>query len=250
MKGRQRASGLQFDSDGKQGNDFNESRQVLSDRDEFEKEEKGLLDLLGRGLSREFPNPQRVGCPDSAVLRGIASRKLRLADAEPCLEHLSSCSPCFQQFSDFRKEAAGQRRRKYAFLGAAAVLIIALAGWLWVKTQYSDQSTETEVLDLRNVSPVHGHDPIQADQHHLELHRWCKHLILELPNGSKEGADEVALLSETGAPVLASSGTARSKDKGGILKLDLDVSRVHPGQYFLGLRQPGEEWTRYPVRVI
>ena len=66
----------------------------------------------------------------------------------------------------------------------------------------------------------------------------------------KEGADEVALLSETGAPVLASSGTARSKDKGGILKLDLDVSRVHPGQYFLGLRQPGEEWTRYPVRVI
>ena len=105
MKGRQRASGLQFDSDGKQGNDFNESRQVLSDRDEFEKEEKGLLDLLGRGLSREFPNPQRVGCPDSEVLRGIAFRKLRLADAEPCLEHLSSCSPCF------RNSATSARRR-------------------------------------------------------------------------------------------------------------------------------------------
>ena len=68
--------------------------------------------------------------------------------------------------------------------------------------------------------------------------------------GAKKEHDEVALLSETGAPVLASSGTARSEDKGVMLKVDLDVSRVQPGQYFLGLRQPGEEWTRYPVRVI
>jgi hypothetical protein len=100
------------------------------------------------------------------------------------------------------------------------------------------------------VSAVHGQYPIQAEQHHLELHRWCKHLILDLPIGSKEGNDEVALLSETGAPVLGASGTARSEDQGVILKVDLDASRVQPGQYFLGLRQPGEEWTRYPVRVI
>jgi hypothetical protein len=99
------------------------------------------------------------------------------------------------------------------------------------------------------VPAVHGQNPIEADQHHLELHRWCKHLILDLPNGSKEGNDEVALLSETGAPVLGSSGTARSKGQGVVLKVDLDVSRVQPGQYFLGLRQPGAEWTRYPVRV-
>ncbi len=206
--------------------------------------------MLGRGLSRDFPNPQRVGCPGSAVLRGIASGKLRLSDAEPWLKHLSSCSPCFQEFSDFRKVAAGQRRRKYAFLSAAAVLIIAVAGWLWVKTQHSGPSTETQVVDLRNVPAVHGQNPIQSDQHPLELHRWCKHLILDLPNGSKEGHDEVALLSETGAAVLGASGTARSDDKGVILEVDLDVSKVQPGQYFLGLRQPGEEWTRYPVRVI
>ena len=190
-----------------------------------------------------------MGCPGSEVLRGIASRKLRLADAEPWLEHLSSCSPCFQEFSDFRKVTAGQRRRRYVFLGAAAVLIIAVAGWLWVRTQDSGQSTETQVVDLRNVSAVHGQNPIPSDQHPIELHRWCKHLILDLPIGSKEGNDEVALLSETGAPVLGASGTARSEDQGVILKVDLDVSRVQPGQYFLGLRQPGAEWTRYPVRV-
>ena len=50
----------------------------MSNREEFDKDEERILDLLARGLSREFPNPQRVGCPDSTILKGIAFRKLRL----------------------------------------------------------------------------------------------------------------------------------------------------------------------------
>src|SRR5271166_5164295 len=74
MNEQRRAIGPQPDPDGKLGisgeNNFNEGRQVLSEQEEFNKEEKRVLDLLTQGLSREFPNPQRVGCPDSAVLRG------------------------------------------------------------------------------------------------------------------------------------------------------------------------------------
>ena len=76
------------------------SRQVLKPQEEFNGEEKRILDLLGRGLSREFPNPQRVGCPDSAVLRGIAAHKVPLSEADRWLNHFSSCSPCFQEFTD------------------------------------------------------------------------------------------------------------------------------------------------------
>ena len=32
----------------------------MSDREEFDKDEERILDLLARGLLREFPNPQRV----------------------------------------------------------------------------------------------------------------------------------------------------------------------------------------------
>src|SRR5271157_2991527 len=78
-------------------------------------------------------------------------------------------------------------------------------------------------------------------QRPLEIHRSVKHLILDLPIGSKEGAYEIGLLSETGAPVLGSSGTARLEDQVVILRLDLDVSRVQSGRYFLALRQPGLE---------
>ena len=230
------------------GNDFNESRQVLSEQGELDRDDKRLLDVLAQGLSREFPNPQRVGCPDSAVLRSVAYRKLRLADAEPWLKHLSSCSPCFQEFSDFRKEAASQRRRTIAWTAAAAVLIFAVAGWLWVRTQHSVLAA-TEVLDLREASAAPGQNPMETEQQPLELHRWARHLILYLPTESQEGAHDIAVLSETGAQVLGSSGTARLENRVVCLRVDVDVSIVQPGRYFLAVRQTTLTWIRYPVRV-
>jgi len=83
----------------------------VSDREEFDKDEQRILDLLARGLLREFPNPQRVGCPDSTILKGIAFRKLRLAEVEQWMDHLGTSSPCYRDFTAFRKEAASQRRR-------------------------------------------------------------------------------------------------------------------------------------------
>src|SRR5271157_6535316 len=216
MKGRRHASGLHSDVEGKlgvsAGDDFNGSRQVLSEQEEFNQEEKRVLELLTRGLSREFPNPQRVGCPDSAVLRGIAFRKLRLAEVDQWLEHLSSCSPCFREFTELRKIAASQRRRTHAWLAVAAVLIFAVVGWLWVRMQHSVQPTETAVLDLRELSVARGQDPTQTDQRRLEIHRSAGHLILDLPIGSKEGSYDVVLLSETGTQILGSSGRARLED--------------------------------------
>ena len=230
------------------GNDFNESRQVLSEQGELDRDDKRLLDVLAQGLSREFPNPQRVGCPDSAVLRSVAYRKLRLADAEPWLKHLSSCSPCFQEFSEFRKEAASQRRRTMAWTAAAAVLIFAVAGWLWLRTQHSVLAA-TEVLDLREASAAPRQNPMETEQQPLELHRWARHLILYLPTESQEGAHDIAVLSETGAQVLGSSGTARLENRVVCLRVDVDVSIVQPGRYFLAVRQTTLTWIRYPVRV-
>src|SRR5271157_4340821 len=254
MKEQRQTSGPHPDPDGKLGisgeNNFNEGSQVLSEQEEFNKEEKCVLDLLTQGLSREFPNPQRVGCPDSAVLRGIAFRKLRLAEVEPWLEHLSSCSPCFQEFTELRKQAASQRRRTQFWLAAAAVLIFAVAGWLWMRTQHSVQPAETAVLDLRELSVARGQNPTEADQRPLELHHSARHLILDLPIGSKEGAYNLTLLSESGNQIWSTSGTAELRDHNVSLRVDVDVSGVQPGLYFLALRQPGVEWTRYRVRVF
>ena len=140
MKEQRRANGFHFDPQGKLGisernGDSAESRHILSDGEEYNKDDKRILDVLERGLSREFPNPERIGCPDSAVLRGIAFRKLRLAEVDQWLNHLSSCSPCYQEFTELREKAASQRRRTQVWFAVAAVLILTVAGWLWVRTR-------------------------------------------------------------------------------------------------------------------
>ena len=208
MKEQRRARGFDSDRESKLGisarnNDSGESRQILSDGEEFDKNEQRILDVLTHGLSREFPYPGRVGCPGSAVLRGIALRKLRLGEVDQWLDHLSSCSPCYQEFTELRKKAASQRRRTQVWLATAAILIFAVAGWLWMRAHQHVQPTETAVLDLRGLSVARGENPTQAEQRPLELHRSAKHLILDLPIGSKEGAYDLALLSDTGGQILS-----------------------------------------------
>ena len=234
------------------GNDFNESRQVLSEQEEFDRDDKRLWDVLAQGLSREFPNPQRVGCPDPAVLRSIAFRKLRLADAEPWLKHLSSCSPCFQEFSNFRVEAASLRRRRYAIAGVAAALVLSIAGWLWMWALQTNRSMDTEILDLRDLTVAVDQDVERADKHPLQLHRSTKHLILKLPAEiHKEGqALEVAVLKETDDAVLVSHGATHLEGELAVLTVDLDVGSVQRGHYYLGIRHPGANWIRCPLLIL
>src|ERR1700691_607515 len=129
------------------------SRLVLKAQEEFNGEEKRILDLLGKGLFRDFPNPQRVGCPDSTMLRGIAAHKVPLSEADRWLTHFSSCSPCFQEFTQFRKQAVN-RRRTQIWLAAAAVFLFAVAGWFWVLPRPQVQTAAVVVLDLRGRATV------------------------------------------------------------------------------------------------
>jgi len=125
-----------------------------------------------------------------------------------------------------------------------------VAGWLWVRIHPSVQPPETAVLDLRELSVARGQNPSQTNQRPLEISRSAKHLILELPIGSKEGSYDVALLSESGNQIQSASGTAQLQNHVVTLQTDVDVSAVRPGLYLLALRQPGQEWTPYPIRVL
>ena len=90
----------------------------------------------------------------------------------------------------------------------------------------------------------------QAGQRPLELRRSAKHLVVDLPTGSREGIYDFALLSNTGDQLLSATGTAQLQDHVVVLRTEVDFGDVRPGVYFLALRQPGLEWARYPVRVF
>src|SRR5260370_28866771 len=111
-----------------------------------------ILDALGRGLLKEFPNPDRNGCPGSDVLRRIASHEMSLPQAEKWLDHLTSCRPCYGDFSQF--QAAYQSRRPRTLLAiAATILIVAcLAGWAFFSRHNEPLLAQPAVWSLRNPS--------------------------------------------------------------------------------------------------
>jgi len=209
-----------------------------------------LLEILRQGLAKEFPNPERIGCPGSSLLKGIAQGKVSLTEAEPWLDHLGSCSPCFREFREFRRQIATQRRRVVTLVATAAVVLFAVGGWLWVRARHSVQTRDTAVLDLRERSVARGQNPSDASHAPFEIPRTAKHLVLDLPIGSKEGPYDVALLTDTGQELLRATGTAELRDHVNRLRVDVDLGSIRPGTYSFGVRQAGLEWTRYPIQVF
>jgi hypothetical protein len=207
------------------------------------------LDLLARGLSQEFPNPQRIGCPGPAILNGIALHRMSLSEADPWLDHLSSCTPCFQEFGQIRKEATGKRRSTQMWLAAAAVVIVVVAGWLWVRSRPLGQNTAVVVLDLRGRATVRGDSGPEPSQPPLAVPRNARSLTLDLPMGSNEGAYDLALLDPSGAELFRTNATAKLENHTVVLRADVDLAGVSPGSYFLGVRQIGLEWTRFPISL-
>jgi multidrug efflux pump subunit AcrA (membrane-fusion protein) len=171
-----------------------------------------------------------------------------MSQVAPWLDHFSSCSPCFREFNAFRRQVS-RRRRTRVLVAAAVALIVVLAGWLFQRTRASVPTTDTALLDLRERSVTRGIDPIEAAVPPLEIVRNVRHLVLDLPIGSKEGSYEVALLNDAGDEVERATGAAQFEDHVVVLRADVHLARVRLGYYFLALRQPGREWTKFAAHV-
>ena len=212
------------------------------------KDERRILDVLGRGLLKEFPNPSRTGCPGADILKRIASHDMPLSEAEKWLDHLGSCSPCYSDFSQF--QATYQRRRTRTILAiAASILIVAgLAGWASFLRQKEPLVTQTAVLDLRNRSIPRGIEQNPAEPP-LEVSRAARHWDIYLPLGSSEGSYDVRIVTRSGETVAAISGVAKLTDQVTHLRVEVNVSSTQAGTYVLQVRKTGAEWSSYPLHV-
>src|SRR5437660_6243560 len=120
------------------------------------RDERRILDVLGRGLLKEFPNPNRVGCPGAEILKKIASHEMPLSESEKWLDHLGSCSPCYSDFSAFRAVYQRYRTRSVLAIAASILIVAILAGWALFLRQKEPLVAQTAVLDLRNRSIPRG----------------------------------------------------------------------------------------------
>jgi len=123
-----------------------------------------MLDALGRGLLKEFPNPERIGCPGAGVLKKIASHEMHLSEAEKWLDHLGSCSPCYADFKRFREAFERQRRQRWLAAAAGILLTVGVLGWALHHKRNESLVAQTAVLDLRDRSVARGGEPTPGEQ--------------------------------------------------------------------------------------
>jgi hypothetical protein len=215
----------------------------------FDKEEERILEVFSRGLLREFPNPDRQGCPPSEVLKRIASHEMPLSEAEKWLDHLGSCSPCYRDYLDL--QAAHRKRLRWAWFAVAAGILLSIlvvGRILFPRHHEVPPSQITAVLDLRDRSVTRGAEQGPAEGP-LEVSRHASQWDIQLPLGSADGPYEVRLTTPQGQQVFAARGVATIS--GGITLLRVEASRssTSPGLYVLQLRTPTSGWNSYPVVV-
>ena len=212
-----------------------------------EKNEKRILDAFNRGLLKEFPNPDRVGCPGSHLLERIASREMPLSEADKWLNHLGSCSPCYSEFLQFRAAHRTRRMQTLVAIAASILLVVGLAGWAVVRHQKQQSIVaQTAVLDLRNRSLSRGGEsnPVEPP---LEVSREVKHLSVYLPLGSAEGPYEMRIATTAGGAVIATTADASLKHGVTSIEVVVDLSSASSGQYVFQFRRPNSEWNSYAL---
>jgi hypothetical protein len=213
-----------------------------------EREEQRLLDALGRGLLKEFPNPERSGCPGSDVLKRIAFRTMPLNEAEKWLDHLGSCSPCYSDFSEFRKAREGRQKRKILAIAASILVAAGIGGWFLLQRHNEALIARTVVLDLRNRSVPRGTEanPVEPP---MMVNRTAAHWNILLPIGSDAGPYDIRLFAGSGELLLSTKADAKLADGVAVIQILVDLSSRSPGQCVLQLTRNGSQEISYVVEL-
>lgn len=197
-------------------------------------------------------------------MKRIASHEMNLNEAEKWLDHLTSCSPCYRDFSQFQTAYRSRRTRTLVAIAATILMVVCFTGWALflrqkaplvrrpneppVPRQEEPLVTQTAVLDLRDRSPERGAKPGTALPP-LEMARNVSRLEIYLPIGSDEGLYDVRITTTQGEPLLLATG--RAKVEQGLTSMGVDVrpSTIRSGRYILKIRKRGSEWSSFPLAV-
>jgi hypothetical protein len=214
------------------------------------------MDLL---LGRAHPNPAREGCPPREMLVSLSRRELPIGD--PAYDHLSKCSPCYQEFRALQQRDAATRtsvaRRKRLAYAAAAVLVLAVAGsWFALRggdgapvsaPPVNETVSQVASLDLRPLAVTRSEEQKSAGP--LEVPRGRVNATILLPVGSSPGVYEVRILDRDLRVRASTTGSAEIRNYITTLEASLDTSGLDVGDYQLTLRREGGEWQMFPLRV-
>ena len=244
-------------------------------------EDERFLKLLDRELAEGFPNPNRIGCPDSEFLHRLAHRQVPISEFDKWTDHLGSCSECFGEFNRLRVASAARRRQRVILWGAAACIVFALSGLLWkqlsrgpkVSVPIAGAAATNPALpttgrrgpvDLASAGAEKKPFEVtlnltrfatrgETNTTDMQIIRLPPRLLdcrMEFPPGSSDGLYYVRVQRAGQSEVLKTAQGNAIIDDGNVrLQVELDLSSMPGGVYLLSYRHGGESWRRVPIVI-
>ena len=169
-----------------------------------------------------------------------------LEEAEKWLDHLTSCSPCYRDFSELQADYRHRRMQTVLAIAASILIVVGVAGWALFFKHTGPPVVQTAVLDLRNRSVPRGGEANPGEQP-LEVSRGVKRVNVYLPLGNAEGPYELRIATATGSAIFTTNGVASLKDGVTSIEAAVDLSSAPSGRYVLEIREPNSEWNSYPL---
>jgi len=198
---------------------------------------------------REFPNPERIGCPEPSVLDDMSRRKIEVTQAQ--LHHITHCSPCFQTFLSIREEIRRRRAARFRIAAAAGAAVIAVGLFVyWAAVRFTAprervSPTTSATLDLRLLSENRGAGSSRPSEAKpaLILPRKHLHLTLYLPAGAGEGQYTLQLLDGKLRTLLNQRLSASLQNHVVTASAEMDLRSFSPGVHTLVIEKNGERHT-------
>lgn len=178
------------------------------------------------------------------MIAAIAAHRMPLSQAEPYLDHLTSCSPCYRDFLQLQAQYR-QRRARIIFAVAASVLIVVgLATWAMVHNR--DLEITRARVDLRERSIARGGDGTSTSPP-IPISRHASELEIALPLGSTDGPYEIRISTEDGKAVFTKVATAVTREGVTTVDIQINLSKISKDANLLAIRRSGDSWKSFKI---
>lgn len=208
------------------------------------REIKRARKMLQQAALKEFPNPDRIGCPPAETLEAMARRKRPTTEAD--LHHITHCSPCFGMFLAIRNVAKRRLVRATAALASAAVLIFSI----YLAARFRTGHEATAVIaqwNLEHASPQRG--AASQAQVIVEAPRKRGTVFIQLPLGSDDGQYDVEIRKDSidAPPLKRFHGVAAIQNGHTNLPIQMDFSGLPAGRHYIAFRHADASWHFVPL---
>lgn len=217
--------------------------------------EKRLVRMAGEAAMRDCPNPERIGCPNSAAVDAVVGRHLSYPDFDNLVDHIATCAPCFEEYNRQRRHYR-LRRTGAVVLGCGGLLILGLYWKHGPEKQRAPQEIVakeapapvlTATLDYTNWTAQRSEQarPKPAEAPHLTRGRLD--LSIKLPIGTEDGVYTVQFRSNGDGPAAEATGNATWNGTSEVLKITTDLRTVPSGSYTVAILSANSSERLYPV---